>query len=321
MTHKTKVLDLQKLLTVKETEQKEIAARQQAQRELDNAINGFIPLPLLDPVTLSRAKQAKQAANRAKEAFQALPKPRRELAESVHKTALAIALDAARRMGGDYSGTTSHKAWFGSGVNTGVTAWTITDSGDAYSRSCSYRRTDATHKVQLDSARVHALVESARLREMSAREGLPLIALDDDGAAVWLVSKAKQIASQSGWIIGCNRCCYHSTKSREDAVKGHARKLAAMIEAERAAAEREKARKASPEYKAERRARLIARLCGNAMATIEDAKECGYCTPGIEQFQRSHGIGDKATLPQLVKTGNHMAIALALKLARKVKAA
>lgn len=317
MTHKTKVLDLQKLLTVKETEQKEIAARQQAQRELDNAINGVVPLPLLDPVTLSRAKQAKQASNRAKEAFNAIPKPRRELAESVHKTALEIALDAARRMGGDYSGTTSHKAFFA----TEARAYTITDSGDAYSRSCTYRRTDAVHNVLLDPARVHALVESVRLREMSAREGLPPIALDDDGAAVWLVSKAKQIASQAGWLIGCDRCCYHSTRSREDAVKGHARKLAVILEQEHQHAEWEKARKASPEYKAERRARLVARLCGGITATIDDAKACGYCTPGIEQFQRTHRIGDKATLPELVKTGNSMAIALALKLARKVKAA
>lgn len=318
MTHKTKVLDLHKLLTIKDTEHKEIAARQTAQRELDNAINGVIPLPLLDPVTLSRAKQARLAAYRAKEAFNALPKARRALAESVQKTALEIAIAAARKMGGDYSGNVSHAATFGDSVK----AYTITDEGDQYSRSCKYRKTDAEHKVQLDPARVHALVESVALREMSSREGLPLVALDDDGKAVWLVSKAKQIAAQSGWIIGCSRCCYHSTKSRDDAVKGHAKKLAAILEAEKAAAEREKARKASPEYKAERRARLVARLCGGITATIEDAKACGYCTPGIEQFQRTHGIGDKATLPALVKTGNSMAISLALKIARKaVKAA
>lgn len=317
MKPQTKALDLQKLLALKDAEKNEIASRKAAQRELDNAINGIVPLPLIDPVTLSRAKQARQHKDKAREAFQAIPRPRRELAERVHKTALEIALDAAHRAGGDYSGSVDHTVRFGSGANTGATAYTTTYQGEQYSRSCTYRKTNATHRVQLDPSRVHTLVESDRLRELSNRDGLPLIALDDDGKAAWVVTKGKQIAAEHGWIIGDDVCCYHSTKSREGAVKGHARKRAEIDRRNAEAAERERLRKASPEYKAERRARLIARLCGSLTATIADAKSCGYCDPGIAEFQRRHGIGDTATLPELVRTGNNLAVSLALKLARQ----
>ena len=322
MKPQTKVLDLQKLLTLKDAGKNEIASRQVAQRELDNAINGVVPLPLIDPVTLSRAKQARQAKERAREAFQSIPKPRRELAEHVHKTALEIALGVARKMGVNYSGDTSHEAWFG----PGATAYTTTYQGEQYSRSCKYSKTNATHCIQLtnathciqlDPARAHALVESDRLRELSHRDGLPLIALDDDGKAAWVVTKGKRISAEHGWIIGDDVCCYHSTKSREHAVGGHARKRAEIDRRNAEAAERERLRKASPEYKAERRARLMARLCGSLTATIADAKSCGYCDPGIAEFQRRHGIGDTATLPELVRTGNSLAVSLALKLARQ----
>ena len=54
------------------------------------------------------------------------------------------------------------------------------------------------------------------------------------------------------------------------------------------------------------------------IATIADARAMGYCEPGIESFQAKHGIGDSASLPALVRTGNPDAIRLALKLARRV---
>lgn len=314
-TQTTPVKDLLKFLAVREAETKAAAARATAQKALEAAIAS--PLPLIDPVTLSRASAMRQACDAAKEAFARLPKTRRETAEHVSKTALEIGKKAAERMGGSYSGDTSSRATFGETAK----AFTITESGEQYSRSCKYSKTDAVHIVRLDPARVHTLVESARLRELSARDGLPLIALDEDGACVWVKSSGKQIASQSGWIIGDEHVCFHSAKSREDAVKGYTKKRAAWDAEKLAQAEREKAWKASPAYKAERRARLVARLCGGIAATIEDARALGYCAPGIEAFQRQHGIGDAATLPQLVKTGNPSAVALALKIARRVKAA
>lgn len=305
---------MQKLLALQTAETEETATRQKAQKLLDNVIKGQTPGDEVDPETIKAARSARIAADNARTAFASLPKARRELAEAVRAAAKEIAQKAASKMGGSYSGDTSQKVTWG----TAATAYTVTDKGDQYSRSCTYKKTDATHYITLDPARVHSLVESERLRELSNRDGLPLIALDADGGATWIKSSGKQIAAEHGWVIGCSRCCYHSTASREAAVKGHAKKLAQMLENERHQAEREKARKASPEYKAERRARLIARLCGGVTATVEDAKACGYCLPGIEQFQRTHGIGSSASLPSLVKTGNSMAISLALRLARKV---
>lgn len=316
-TQTTLVKDLLKLLAMRETETKAAAARATAQKELEAAIAS--PLPLIDPVTLSRAAAMRQAWEAAKEAFAKLPKPRRETAEHVAKTALEIGQQAALKMGGSYSGETTCRAiWTDTGR---AHAMTSTESGEQYSRSCKFSKTDALHIVRLDPSRVHSLVESVRLRELSARDELPLIALDSDGACVWVKSSGKQITSQPGWIIGDEHVCFHSTKSREDAVKGYTKKRAAWDAERLAQAEREKAWKASPAYKAERRARLVARLCGGITATIEDARALGYCTPGIEAFQRQHGISDTATLPQLVKTGNPSAVALALKIARKVKAA
>ena len=314
MKTQTKVLDLQKLLAIQPAEKEETTTRQAVQRLLDNVINGQTAGDELSPSAVKAARSAHAAAIAIRATFAAVPKARREMAEAVREMAEEIASKAALKMGGIYSGDTSHKVVWG----TAATAYTVTDPGDQYSRSCTYKKTDATHKIVLDPARVHTLVESERLRELSSREGLPLIALDADGNATWIKTSGKQIAAEQGWVIGCSRCCYHSTTSREAAVKGHTKKLAVLLESERQQAERERVRKTSPEYKAERRARLIARLCGAVMATVEDAKACGYCLPGIEQFQRAHGIGSTASLPTLVKTGNSMAVSLALRLARKV---
>lgn len=295
-------------------ETEETATLQAAQKLLDNFIKGQTSSDEVNPKTVKAARSAHADATTARTTFAALPKARRDMAEAVRAAAKEIARQAAMKMGGSYSGNISHIVTWGTAAET----YTTTDKGDQYSRSCSYKKTDATRHIILDFARVHTLVESERLRELSNRDGLPLIALDENGAATWVKSSGKQLTAEHGWVIGCSRCCYHSTTSKEAAIKWHAKKLAAILENERQQAEREKARKASPEYKAERRARLIARLCGGVTATVEDAKTCGYCLPGIEQFQRAHGIGNSASLPALVKTGNSMAISLALRLARKV---
>ncbi len=217
-TQTTPVKDILKLLAMREAETKAATARATAQKALEAAIDS--PLPLIDPVTLSRASAMRRAMEAAKEAFARLPKLRRETAEHVAKTALEIGKKAAERMGGSYSGNTSSLAAWGETAK----AYTITESGERYSRSCKYSKTDALHIVRLDPARVHGLVESARLRELSARDGLPLIALDEDGACVWVRSSGKQIANQSGWVVGDEHVCFHSTKSREDAVRGYTKK-------------------------------------------------------------------------------------------------
>ena len=323
MKPQTKVLDLQRLLAIQTAEQSANAARQAAQRELDAVIKAARLPALIDPVTLSRATLATAALDSAKAAYAKIPRARRETAEIVAKFALEYARSIAHRYGGEYSGDFSARAEWG----TAATARTYTSRGDQYSRRCTYHKTNATHVVTLDPARVHALHASERLRQLSAADGLPLIALDDDGAAVWVGVSNKQLFSRAGWIIGDDVCCYHSTQSREHAVKGHARKRA-KLDAERARkrakleARRLATTPGTPEYiaaqKAERRARLIARLCKGATATIADARRLGYCGPGIAAFQRAHGIGETAPLPDLVKTGNPSAVRLALEVARKL---
>lgn len=315
MKTNTQITDLNKLLAIHDTDTANAAAHQAALTAFTQAVEGRTELPLIDPVLLSRAKAAHFAHQHARAAFAKIPKDRRELATSVHKTALAIG-EAAARCGSSYSGVTSYSVRWGKSDT--ADAFTYTGPGAAYGgKMRKYSMTNATHFVRLDPARVHVLVASSRLRQLSERDGLPLIALDADGSATWIVTKAKQITAQHGWIIGDELCCYHSTKSREDAVKGHAKKRALIDQRNAEAAARERLRKASPEYKAERRARLIARLCPSLTATIADARACGYCVPGIEAFQRTHGIGDTATLPDLCRTGNQSAIALALRIARQ----
>ena len=287
-----------------------------------NAATGHIEiiskLPGLTPVNpsiIAAAQLARQASDRAEASLAKRPKARREYAARVIKIAEEIGLRAAR-IGDSYSGDTSrYVTW-----HMEASAYTSTGQGEQYSRSCKYSKTDATHIVRLSAHGAVELVENEALRTASSRDGLHLISLAKDGAAVWVKTSGKQITSEKGWIIGTGALCYHSTASRDYAVKGYEKKLAIYNRQQAEAAERARAHRASPAGKAERRARLVARLCGGITATLADARALGYCTPGIEQFQRQHGIGDTATLPQLIKSGNSSAVRLALHVARKVKA-
>lgn len=66
-------------------------------------------------------------------------------------------------------------------------------------------------------------------------------------------------------------------------------------------------------------AALVARLCHGVTATLADARAMHYCEPGIRAFQERHGVGDTATLPELIRTGDPSAVRLALSIARKVR--
>jgi hypothetical protein len=135
---------------------------------------------------------------------------------------------------------------------------------------------------------------------------------------VWVANKSgKTIESVEGWIahdIALSVTC-HSTIGVADAKSGLARKLEAL-EAERQ--HREALNESDPRQM--RRARLIARLCGNATATIKDARKLGFCIPGIRAFRARHGIDPKASLPDLIRTGDPNATKLALYIARKTAA-
>jgi hypothetical protein len=199
-------------------------------------------------------------------------------------------------------------------------AGTIVSRGEQYSRRCTYRKNDAIHRVRVSASGLAWMYCNPALCSLSRMDGLPLIDLGPNGAAKWLVLRGKQIALESGWVVAdeAKSVCYHSTRSLEAAQRGLAKKVAARDRELAEAAERERLRRASPEYKSERRARLVARLCGGATATVADARAMGYCTPGIEAFRTQHGIGETATLPELCRTGDVRAVRLALAVARRV---
>lgn len=266
-------------------------------------------IPALDtfgdaPAALGRAIAARNASLAAAGDLKRIPAPRRILSARTVEIAEAIAHTASHE-GGSYSGTTSYATRWGESAS----AETLTDKGSQYSRRCTYRKTDATHTVTLDPAGVALLVENEALRIGSKREGLHLIALYPDGSAVWVKPHAKGIVAERGWVAAEGPVCYHSTESLEHARKGLRKKLDA---------EAREARIRKVSAKQNRRARLVARLCGSLTATIEDARALGFCSPGIAAFQTRFGIGDSATLPELVRTGDPSAIRLALSLARKV---
>ena len=276
-------------------------AETKARRELDASITAGTH----QPQALGRAIAARNAHLAAQAALKRIPAPRRTLAASIIPTAERIGGEAAH-LGSEYSGETCYRVNWA----TMADATTTTSRGEQYSRGCTFRKTDVDHIVTLDPAGVAALVEAEPLRTLSARDGLPLIALYPDNRAVWVRSKGKAITAERGWIVGNAAVCYHSTKSREHAQKGFERKHAAHLK---------DLRERRLTHKEARRAALVARLCHHATATIGDARAMGYCTPGIQSFQSRHGIGDEATLPQLVKTGDPSAVRLALKIARSVR--
>jgi hypothetical protein len=297
MKHETKTADITTTLAAR----KAATRRRNTLAAVPQAIDAGESAGL--QIQINAALSARLASIQSDAALARIPAPRRTLAHETINCAEAIAQFAAR-LGERYSGETRYLVQWGDKAD----ASTTTDKGDQYSRGCTYKKTDADHIVTLDPAGVSRLVEDEEIRQASARDGLPLIAYYPDGSAVWVRTKGKAIVSERGWIAGTGATCYHSVKSLADAHAKYARKVAA---AQREEAARRKDRKAS------RRARLIARLCGGIAASISDAKALGYCEPGIRQFQARHGIGDVATLPQLVRTGNPSAVALALSIARK----
>lgn len=247
---------------------------------------------------------ANQNRDAAAAALKKVPPLRRSLAKEVITYASALALEASH-LGDYYSGDTDYLVKWGAAPD----ASTIVSTGHQYSNSCKYKKNDATHKVTITALGAVHLYQNKNLVASSLLDHLPLISLMPDGSAVWVIKKNKCIKAVHGWIAYQDHSCYHSTVSMAHAIKGLAKKLAAIqkIKDERQASRR-----------AERRLRLITRHCTSVCATIADAIALGFCTPGIRAFQDFYSIGDTASLKTLVETGNDSAIRLALHLARKV---
>lgn len=198
---------------------------------------------------------------------------------------------------------------------------TISSSGEQYSRRCTFRKTDATHIVRLSPEWSAEWTQEDA--DASMRDGIALIGLKSDRQACWLTIKNRSLHLTQGWFVTDGVNSYHSEVSLAHAQKGLAKKVAAWQkhlaqEAERRAEIKQKADEFNRAY---RRISLVARFGSDIKATIEDARELGFCNVGIQQFKNRFGIGDSATLPELVKTGDPSATRLAFHLARKAIAA
>lgn len=307
----TKLADLRTALNA--------AAAAQSAAYAQSVLNDRIRIMMAIPQDLTATMTELKTSNLAAAAFAALPRTRREAAISVKASAEDLAMRAAKRCGCDYSGQTTHTvAW---GLATG--AETILTTGGRYSRSCKYSKTNARHTITLTAVDVIGLTDLANsnIVAVSAQEGLPLVALHSDGRCAWVVSKRKAIALQHGWVAYSTQflgMCYHSTTSMAHAKSGLLKKLAQRQIYEEALEASRRAYRFSPAGKAARRAALVASRCAGITATISDARELGFCAAGIAAFQTKHGIGDTASLPQLVATGDRDAVRLALTIASKL---
>lgn len=192
-------------------------------------------------------------------------------------------------------------------------AQTLSSSGEQYSRRCTFRKTDATHIVRLSPEWSAEWTQADA--DASMRDGIALVGLKANREACWLSIKNRSLHVTQGWFVTDGVNSYHSEVSLEHAQKGLAKKKKALKERERQVLE------AKDYQKTQRRVSLVARLCDGLKATIADAKELGFCSVGIQQFQNRFGIGDSATLPELVKTGDPSATRLAFHIARKAIAA
>ncbi len=196
-------------------------------------------------------------------------------------------------------------------------AQTLSSSGEQYSRRCAFRKTDATHIVRLSPEWVAEWTQEDA--DASMRDGIALVGLKADRQACWLTIKNRSLHVTKGWFVTNGVNSYHSEVSLEHAQKGLAKKIAVW---QKELKEREKRVLEAKEFqKTQRRVSLVARLCDGLKATIEDAKELGFCSAGIQQFKNRFGIGDSATLPELVETGDPSATRLAFHIARKAIAA
>jgi hypothetical protein len=300
MKTQTKIENLKKLVAKCDAQRHEARCA----NELSQCVEHVRKSPSADmmPDVLTAAQTSYKYAVEKSDAFKALKPEWRTLAEQTKLKSESIALFAAK-MGGRYSGLTECLVEW----RDKTSAQTITFKGSLYSAACKFSRTDAKHIVHICPADVVLLAENEEAIRISAQDLLQLISLREDSSCDWVQSSGKSIKMVSGWFMCADGIGYHSTVSADHCKKGLARKIIIHKKA---------ILRAKLEIKAERRARLVARLCCNLKATIQDAKNMGYCQAGIEQFKAQFNIGDIASLPELVRTGNPAATALAFKIAR-----
>jgi len=308
----TKLADLRTALNA--------AAAAECAAYAQSVLNDRISLLMASPEDLTATMTELRASKLAAAAFAALPKGRRAAASAAKEAAENYGYRAAKRCGSEYSGDTTHL------VNWGLktAAETVLTEGGRYSgKARKYSKTNARHTITLTAGDVIGLTDplNSNIVAVSAQDGLPLVALHSDGRCSWVVSKRKKIGLQHGWIAydpQFRGVCYHSTSSMNAAKAGLAVKLRSRHQYEETLEASRRAYRFSPAGKAARRAALVASRCAGITATIADARALGFCAAGIAAFQSKHGIGDTASLPQLVATGDRDAVRLALTIASKL---
>lgn len=300
MKHETKVSDLRVLLAKTAAD----TAHTKAHGEVGAAATSTSTTAEYLLAKRAAYMSAVHALADADAALKKLPLARRDQAIVIANSAKDNARSVAH-MGDAFSGTYAVTVEWGDSAS----ACSATDAGSQYSQRCKYRKTDVNHVIVLDPAGAVLLHENPGVVRASSVDGLPLIALYPDDTAVWVTVKRGKLHSEKGWVLFNDGLCFHSTKSRADCERGLARKLRQQEAQRKIAAET---------AKQQRRYRLITRLCPSVKITLADAKELNYCDPGIRAFQSRFNIGDTASLPDLVKTGDPSAVRLALHVARKV---
>lgn len=304
MKRETKIRAMERLIAMR-------AAEVVAADAVENATASCCATLEADAVEAATAAwRANQAAEAATAAWKSQAKPQRDYATAAVETAMRLG-DVAVRLGGFYSGSTDRSVTWGADL----AARTVTSDGDRYSRRCTYKKTDARHEVVITADGMVDLIDSPELVAASSDEGLPLVSYRAaTGAAAWVVVRHKRLAIERGWVATAGGdgdfVIYHSTESMDHAVRGAARKAAAAAR---------EAGRVTRDARADRRARLVIRLCREATATVADAVAAGYCPAGIRAWQEKNGIGNEAPLAALVQTGDPLATKLAFALARKVR--
>ena len=199
-------------------------------------------------------------------------------AAAIQKAATA-AMRAAVAMGGEYSGTTGvMRDW-----STTPSARTTTDSGDKYSSRCTYRKTDACHRVSLTIDGVMGLMQlPSEVIIASTMDGLPLISAKvlpgRTCECVWVESSGKQIKSVTGamaWtkdVDGAVVIFHAATVAK--AQTGLSRKMESLA--------------------AQRVAKTSGAPLWSPMVDVKDVQRyTGWCAPGCRSWISGH-IGRQA---------------------------
>lgn len=199
-------------------------------------------------------------------------------AAAIQKTA-TTAMRTASSVGGSYSGTTTMaRDW-----STTPSACTNTDPGDKYSSRCTYRKTNACHRVSLTIDGVMGLMQlPPDVVEASAVDGLPLISAKvlpgRTCECVWVESSGKQIKSVTGamaWtkdVDGAVVIFHAATVAK--AQTGLSRKMEALA--------------------AQRVAKTSGAPLWSPMVDVKDVQRyTGWCAPGCRSWISGH-IGRQA---------------------------